>query len=417
MANYLFEQMTDAQAAAYNHASDDLFFLTGSPASIGVTVNPPGVFSTASLTLTNGSVTHTFGANALAGESLTFFGGNSSDTLSFGHNDGSNADDIATVPGVAGAGARHYALGGDDSITGSLASDTIYGGEGDDTINGGSSGNQADFLLGGNGADSLVGGTGNDHIYGNSNTTIQGTVDGNDTISAGNGSDYVNGNGGNDIIDGGNGSDVLYGGNGADSINGGDGNGNDYLQGNKGDDTLLGGDGNDTLRGGADNDSLTGGNNDDHLIGDAGNDTIVGGTGYDDLTGGIGADVFRFAAGDASNGTVGTAHVSDANHDVTDFINDYAHGTDTIDLVFTVATTDVLHTAAGVSFSAGGVDAAQDYAQQLLDAHTGTTDIAAITVGTDTYLFFNGAGTGATIDSAIKLVGVADAAITSADFV
>jgi hypothetical protein len=62
------------------------------------------------------------------------------------------------------------------------------------------------------------------------------------------------------------------------------------------------------------------------------------------------------------------------------------------------------------------VAAGLTYAQQLLDAHSGTTDVAALNVGSDTYLFYNASGGGATIDSLIKLTGVDAANITIADF-
>lgn len=418
MANYLFEQMTDAQAAAYDPADDNLFFLTGSPGTIGVQVNPASGFMNASITLTNGTVSHTFGADALAGEDLTFFSNsNNTDTLAFGED---SSGDTATVTGVAGSGARFYGLGGDDTIGGGNANDVIFGGEGDDRITGlsstltGGKYVEADFLMGGNGADTIVGGLGNDHIYGNEMTSVQGSVDGGDSISAGAGNDYVNGNAGNDTILGEDGNDRLYGGAGTDSILGG--NGNDYLQGNKGADTLVGGDGVDQLRGGADGDSLVGGEGGDLLNGDAGADTISGGNGYDYLSGGADADRFTFAVGEASDANLRSLATA-TDHGLTDEIVDFTNGSDKIALGFTV--TEILHTATGVTFTDS--TAAQVYAQQLLDNHTGAGEIAAITVGSSTYLFYNDAGVDTTAaNSAIKVDGVADTVFnlgTGSDFV
>jgi Ca2+-binding RTX toxin-like protein len=418
MANYLFETMTDAQALSYDPSTDSLFFLTGGAGDISVTYNPAGGISAASITLSNGTVSHTFGADALSGEDLTFFGSSSDDTLGFG---GDSTADHGVVNGVEGAGARYYGLGGADSIDASVANDTLFGGDGADTIHGASNStenggdvNEADYYNGGAGADSILGGDGNDHIWGNEYTTTAGTTDGADTISAGLGNDYVNGNAGNDLIHGDDGNDRLYGGANNDTITGDDGN--DYLQGNKGADSLDGGIGADTIHGGADNDVLLGGAGNDQLFGDVGNDTVTGGAGYDWLSGGTGNDTFTFDAGDASNANVATAATA-ANHGLTDVIADFTDGADHIALGFAVSA--VLHTAAGVTFSDAA--AAQTYAQGLLSASTGThgTEVAAITVGSDTYLFYDDTHASATINAAIKVTGVADTVFnvgTNSDF-
>ena len=404
MANYIFEQMTDAQAAAYDPADDNLFFLTGDPSTVQVTVNPASGLNLASLTLTNSGVTHTFGADALGGEVLTFFGESSDDTLAFGHD--STADTV-TVVGVADAGARYYALGGADVITGSAASDTIYGGEGNDTIAGSSSTNtEADYLNGGGGADSIVGGSGNDHIWGNEQTTTAGSVDGADIISAGAGKDYVQGNAGADLISGGADNDRLYGGADNDTITGDDGQ--DWLQGNKGADSLDGGNGNDTIHGGADNDVLLGSAGDDQLFGDLGNDTLTGGAGFDTLTGGDGADSFTFGAADSLTTNVTTAATA-ANHDVVDVIWDFTHGTDHLTLAGT--------TGGAVSSSATNFASLQD-AMTFAQTHiTGNVhDVEALQVGSDTALFWSGTANG-TVDSVVLLHGVTASTITNADFV
>jgi len=55
-------------------------------------------------------------------------------------------------------------------------------------------------------------------------------------------------------------------------------------------------------------------------------------------------------------------------------------------------------------------------ANSLVGAHSSEADIAAITVGHDTYLFWDAAGAGGVIDSAVKVDGV-QGGFTLADFV
>jgi len=259
-----------------------------------------------------------------------------------------------------------------DTITGSAQGDLMSGGDGHD------------ILYGLGGQDTLNGDAGNDHIYGQSNL---GGADGADSLSGGDGSDYLQGNAGNDTIDGGTGSDRINGGADNDSILGG--TGNDSVNGNLGADTIDGGDGNDNLRGGQGDDLITGGNGDDVISGDKGLDT---------MTGGAGNDVFHFDAGSAA--ISGTA---------TDVITDYAHGTDHIGLDFQPVV--VLDGGSQASFAS-----AQSSAQALFDGHAGNHEVAAVQVGSDTYLFW-GDGGGDTINSAVMLQGVTSWSITTADFV
>jgi len=414
MANYLFEQMTDAQAAAYNPSTDDLFFLTGSPATVQVQYNAAAGLNLASLTLTNGNVTHTFGADALAGETLTFFGASSNDSLQFGAD---SVGQAATVGNThVGAGARYFALGGDDTITGSVANDTIYGGAGNDVINGSSSHTnssgaftEADFLNGGDGNDTITGGLGNDHIYGNDQAAVAGSADGDDMLSGGNGNDYIQGNAGNDTIDGGEGNDRLYGGADADSITGG--NGNDYLQGNKGTDNLDGGNGNDTVHGGADADSLHGGAGNDWLYGDAGNDQIHGDAGYDTVTGGDGADTFFYATGDADIANLTTAATA-SHHDQVEVIMDFTHGTDHFSLGFAPAAAANVGTT-GTNFAT--IDDAYTFAQTALTGHGSNVEV--LQVGSDSVMFWDSTHTTGTIDSVVLLHGVTASSIDFHDFI
>ena len=282
------------------------------------------------------------------------------------------------------AAARNMLFGGDDSILGGNQDDNLdaFGGN--------------DIVWGRGGNDTIIGGDGNEHLYGQS---PNGGTDGADSISGGNGSDYIQGNAGNDTLDGGAGSDRINGGKDNDLISGGAGA--DRINGNAGNDTIDGGDGNDWVRGGKDDDLIHGGNGNDSVQGDLGNDTLIGDSGVDTLTGGDGADQFKFAAGDAT---------IVAGSSATDLITDFVHGTDHIALGFSVssvltATTDPANFSAAVTA-----------AQQLFDGHAGKGEVAALHIGSDTYLFFSSTG-GATVDSAIDLQGVAAGTIGTADFV
>ena len=272
------------------------------------------------------------------------------------------------------AGADHAAfasmLSGNDSFTGSSQRDYVEGFDGNDN------------LMGGDGSDTLGGGNGNDHLYGQS---PNGGPDGNDLLYGDAGDDYLQGNAGNDTLDGGTGADRLVGGQGNDLLLGGDGN--DQANGNLGDDTIRGEAGNDSLRGGQGNDFLDGGD---------GNDTLSGDLGTDTLRGGDGADLFQFSA---QGSTIAAGP---------DMILDYSHGTDHIALGFTPSA--VLTGAPTTAL------AAQQAAQALFDAHPGDNEVAALSVGHDTYLFYSGTG-GATVDSAIELTGVDASTITTSDFV
>lgn len=258
---------------------------------------------------------------------------------------------------------------GDDTMTGTPFDDLFGGLAGHDN------------LFGGAGADTLAGGDGNDHLYGQS---PNGGTDGADHIVGGAGADYIQGNAGNDSLDGGDGSDRIQGGQGDDVILGG--TANDTVNGNLGNDNIFGEDGNDSLRGGQGNDSISGG---------AGNDILSGDLGGDRLTGGSGSDIFVFSG----------AGSSVASPDV---IVDFTHDVDRISLGLIPAT--VLHGAAQSSLSA-----AQTLAQQLFDQNAGTSEVAAIAVGADTYLFYASNGSG-TVNSAIQLLNFSASAVTTGDF-
>jgi serralysin len=308
-----------------------------------------------------------------------------------------------------GGSDRLYGEGGDDRLYGGAQNDTLDGGSGSDTLDGGDgndliqgspgigpagSGGEGDYYLGGAGQDTVLGGPGNDHIYGYS-ADAAGLPDLGDSLSGGDGNDYIQGNAGADRIDGGDGNDRLYGGADDDRLIGGAGF--DYLQGNRGSDIISGFAGNDTIRGGADNDTIGGDDGDDLISGDDGNDRLIGGAGHDRLTGGAGADRFEFATGDAAFGD-GAA----------DRIMDFADGSDVIALPFQV--TQVLYG------TADGFDAADDVAVSLIANDGGDRELAAVSVGADTFLFYHASGSSAAPDSLIIVQGVQASAFGVADF-
>ncbi|WP_340314712.1 calcium-binding protein [Rhizorhabdus argentea] len=293
-----------------------------------------------------------------------------------------NGATLFDVTGLASDAARFYAFGADGMGALELlfsGNDALHGTRFDDVLNGFSG---HDYLFGGPGADTLSGGSGNDHIYGQS---AMGGDDGADELHGGDGGDYLQGNSGADTIDGGNGSDRIMGGASNDSILGGAGN--DSVNGNRGDDAIDGGSDNDSLRGGQGNDSISGGDGNDLLAGDLGSDV---------LTGGAGADIFLFS-GQGSAISAGA-----------DRIVDYVDGTDHISVGF--APTIILTG----TVKAG--DEAASVAQQLFDGHSGSGEIAALMVGSDTYLFYSSDG-GNNVDSAILVAGASAGSFTTTDFV
>ncbi len=215
---------------------------------------------------------------------------------------------LFTLPAIYGDAYSVFGVlaGGNDSLTGSGATENIYGDAaylsgsliqgGDDYISTGAGGGTvygdigdlfAGFLDAGN--DNIYGGSGIDFIHGDLSASYEDStnyVGGDDLISAGANNDIVYGNGGNDRIYGEAGDDDLFGGSGNDIIDGGDNN-----------DEIDGGAGNDSLRGGLGNDIMLGGDGDDILIGYGGFDTLTGGNGNDVLTGAFNADTYVFADG------------------------------------------------------------------------------------------------------------------------
>jgi len=262
------------------------------------------------------------------------------------------------------------ARGGDDYLFAEDGADSLAGDDGNDNA------------FGGPGADTIHGGNGNDHLYGQS---ASGGSDAADVLNGGDGSDYLQGNAGNDSLDGGAGSDRIQGGRDDDRIVGGDGN--DTINGNLGNDNINAGTGNDFARGGQGNDTIFGGD---------GNDQLQGDLGVDQLSGGRGADIFSFGG----NSALFAAAAADV-------ITDFEDGVDMLKLGYTPQ--------AILKGLAGSFSAAPTSAQSLFDGRVGDGEVAAIKVGSDTFLFYSSNG-GASADSAVRIVGIDNALIAMADF-
>lgn len=380
MTVFLFETMTAEQAASFTGA-DQLVFTTASSTAYNVAVANSGGLNLVTLTDING-VARTFAAGQLKTASeagrLSFSDG-SNVTLVVG----TSGDDTSALAGVQ-QGVFH-GFAGDDVITTNNGASTVFGGAGDDTI---------------------TGGNGNDHLYG-FGITGDPSTDGDDSIFGGAGNDYIQGNAGDDTLDGGTGNDRIQGGQGDDLIFGDAGN--DVINGNKGDDTISGGTGDDVIRGGQGDDVIGGDAGNDILLGDLGNDTITGGTGIDVMTGGAGADRFVFAAGDAAYATTGAlAYFADQ-------ITDFTLGEDKISLGtgIGVGASNILHAQDGITLTS--VEAAITYAQQLITVSGSIDAVAALQIGSDTYLFYDdNGGLSASINAMVKLDGVTAADFTTA---
>ncbi|MEH2503731.1 Ca2+-binding RTX toxin-like protein [Bradyrhizobium sp. AZCC 1578] len=211
-------------------------------------------------------------------------------------------------------GIEVYSDGGNDTITGSAFNDIIWSGSGNDTV---TAGDGDDVIVADIGVDSISGGNGNDSLY----------VDASDTF-----------------IDGGAGFDAAYitSGSGitlnlatthlefvADFVPGG---GNDTLDGSgaSANLTVYAAGGTDTVTGGSGADFLWGGAGNDTVTGNGGNDTLVGEAGADQLTGGAGTDNLYGNAGNGGDGATDTFVFAD--NWGTDFVFDFEHSTDKLDL-------------------------------------------------------------------------------------
>jgi serralysin len=231
---------------------------------------------------------------------------------------------------------RLYGDAGADALSGGAGDDIIYGGDDADTLSGGlgndylSGDAGVDVLLGEDGNDRLFGGAGNDTLNGGVGDDLLYGGAGNDKFTGGLGTDtitYYTGGGvevnlllgtfggaalgdsllslstaaienlngslnGNDTLTGNSSNNKLVGFGGADILNGGIGN-----------DTLDGGQGNDNLTGGTGNDSISGREGADTIAAGDGNDTVAGGTGADTMDGGLGTDILSYVS-DLTGATV-----------------------------------------------------------------------------------------------------------------
>ncbi|MGB1539797.1 MAG: calcium-binding protein, partial [Rickettsiales bacterium] len=238
------------------------------------------------------------------------------------------------------------------TITGTASADTLGGGDGNDTLSGGAG---DDELYGGAGNDTYITGTGDDYIEGGAGNDIFRYTTVSDSSSA-DGVDYIGDFAqGYDLIDvsalgyvdvsqfgvyndgsyteyydtvtgfavGFDGDytftntdfifaeqSVITGTGSADSING-----TSYA------DQINGLGGGDTIQAAGEADTIDGGAGDDNLYGEAGNDVIISGEGDDYIEGGAGDDIFRYTA------------VSDSsNTDGVDYIGDFTHSEDLLDV-------------------------------------------------------------------------------------
>lgn len=99
--------------------------------------------------------------------------------------------------------------------------------------------------------------------------------------------------------------------------------GKDTILGGSASETLLGAGGNDVIKSGGGTDVVEGGEGKDKLEGGAGRDTVSGGANRDSLTGGAAADRFQYFDVVESKGVARQR----------DFITDFKHGVDEIDLL------------------------------------------------------------------------------------
>ncbi len=193
-----------------------------------------------------------------------------------------------------------------------LYSDVVTGTEGDDTLSSEQEDALAWFLQDGN--DSLTGTTASDYVEAGA---------GDDDLSMRDGRDLAYGGDGDDTIDAGIGFDTVYGGADDDVLTGN--GGNDILHGDEGDDDLRGGTGADLLYGGAGNDVLYG--LAPGLSSETASATIDG---VDGLSGGDGDDRLVLGPGDIGEGGAGNDlfQIDYSRPDLTEVarVNDYSDG-------------------------------------------------------------------------------------------
>ena len=186
---------------------------------------------------------------------------------------------------------------GNDTMTGSAATDLMIGGSGNDVLIGAGAtdillgGEGSDFVSGGDAQDVLSGGSGNDFVRGGPGTARACGNDARDNIIGGRGEDIAFGNAGADFLNGDLGDDLLFGNEGEDDIFGG--SGGDCLFGNQGADRIFGNAGRDRIAGNQEADRIFGNGQRDLIVGNRGDDTIHGGDGTDQIWGNRGRDALH----------------------------------------------------------------------------------------------------------------------------
>jgi Ca2+-binding RTX toxin-like protein len=210
------------------------------------------------------------------------------------------------------------------------------------------------------------------------------------------------------MITAGNGTNRLYGGGGNDVITI-TGQGIGHINGNMGDDLLQVTAGTNDVHGGQGQDTIIALGGTNILWGDAGNDVLAGGIGADVMTGAAGADLFVLIGGQGQGASPAGSY---------DEVTDYTDGTDHlhVDAFSGNMLPTVLHAAGGQGF-ADFASAASFAATLLAAVSSATTEVAALQVGADTFLFYSGLGwPGGAIDSAAKLDHISANAIDVTDF-
>lgn len=245
-------------------------------------------------------------------------GGANIDTVAYSYSNAAVTVDLQ-LPTQRGGYAEGDRLKAVENVVGSQFDDQITGDGGNNRLEGGRG---ADVLNGGNGNDTLVGGIdGSDDglLGGIGSDTVEYTdASSNMTIKLGGDNGFI----GTGVVNGGHTSMIIGGQNffvfrpdviedhlfSIENVIAGSGN-----------DTIIGNSANNQLEGGAGNDRIEGGVGFDVLFGDSGDDTLIGGSGSDTMYGGLGADTFIFRGNDIQIPT-------------RDFIRDFEHGVDKIDL-------------------------------------------------------------------------------------
>ena len=388
MAGYVFENMSDMDAAAFG-TNDILLFRTASANQVNVqpySNGSSGSLGSSGITLSYGGITHTFGESIATASQQGNVVFNDASHLVIGTQAGSTAAAGGTAdPTFTPTGNTGTATGTGGTF---VDPNTVYALGGADMINFTTTASGvSNYLNGGFGADTIMGGEGNNHIYGNSQFSQVGDVDpgsrvpdSGDTITVGGGTNYINGNAGADTITvgtnavpgipgagpggsggtpgtpGSTGNNRVFGGGDADTITI-QGAGLNQVNGNTGNDTITAGTatGDNTLRGGMGDDSITAGHGHDVVMGDVGNDTLI-------------------VSGETTGATAGTASMTH----ITQLTG--GQGSDTFD--FSAAGAGIASTFAGSSTSGG--TAGQTYYQTITDFSVADADRLFLTTTTPT---------------------------------